>query len=114
MKHSAIFFLLMSGMYVHLPARIGCRDNSWHMQKKYDYKEDHAVACLCPCPEKMGRCIQCRHYHEAQPWIIIKNNSSKSLSKKYLFNQSIQSVFKKLIAQYHRQHDSKLKKFNHY
>ena len=115
MKQAIIFLLLMSGgICVHLQARIGCRDNSWHMQKKYDYKQDHAVECLCPCPEKMGRCQQCRHYHEAQPWVIIENNSSKNSSKKYLFNQNIQSVFKKLIARYHQQHGSKLKKLNHY
>lgn len=114
MKHSAIFFLLISGIYVHLQARIGCRDNSWHMQKKYDYKQDHAVTCLCPCPEKMGRCQQCRHYHEAQPWVIIKNNSSKNLPKKNLFNQNIQSVFKKLITQYHQQQSSKSNKLNRY
>ena len=115
MKQTTIFFLLISEIIcVNLQARLGCRDNSWHMQKKYDYKQDHAVECLCPCPEKMGRCQQCRHYHEAQHWVIIENNSSKNFSKKYSFNQNIQSVFKKLITQYHRRHGNKLKKFNHY
>jgi len=110
MKHSAIFVLLMSGICIYLQARMGCRDNSWHMQKKYDYKEDHAIECFCPCPEKMGRCLQCHHYHEAQPWVIIKNNNSKNSSKKYLFNQNIQSVLKKLITEHHQQHDSMTKK----
>ncbi len=110
MKRFFIFFLLMSSINNHIKARIGCRDNSWHLQKKYDYKEDHAVVCHCPCPEKIGRCPQCQHYHEAKPWIIIKSNGAKNVSKKYLFNQNMQPVIKKLLAKYHRDHESKSEK----
>ncbi len=106
MKRFFIFFLLVSSINSHIKARIGCRDNSWHLQKKYDYKEDHAVVCHCPCPEKMGRCSKCQHYHEAKPWIIIKNDRAKNVSKKYLFNQNMQSVVKKLLVKYHRRHES--------
>lgn len=60
---------------IPLFARIGCRDNSWHMQKKYDAKEDHAVECYCPCPATTSRCFDCSHYHTPQPWEIIQNDA---------------------------------------
>ncbi len=103
MKRFFIFFLLVSSINNPIKARIGCRDNSWHLKKKYDYKEDHAVVCHCPCPEKMGRCPKCQHYHEAKPLIIIKNDGAKTVPKKDLFKQNMQSVIKKLLAKYHQQ-----------
>jgi len=103
MKYISLIFLFISSITIYLEARIGCRDNSWHLQKKYyDYKEDHAVVCLCPCPEKMGRCSKCQHYHEAKPWTIIKNNKPKQGAKKYLFNHNMQAVVKKLVNRYYQ------------
>lgn len=73
-----LIILITSTLSITLLPRIGCRDNSWHMEKQYDYKDDHAVACSCPCPDTIDRCIQCGHYHEPKPWIIIKTVNKKN------------------------------------
>ncbi len=105
MKRFFILLLSASIIYNYGEARLGCRDNSWHLQKKYDYKQDHAVECLCPCPETMGRCPKCQHYHEAKPWIIVKNNGKKARLSN-LSQQNIQTIVKSLLTKYYQQKNS--------
>jgi hypothetical protein len=61
----------------------GCRDNSWHLARPFDNKEDHLVAndccghtmhCQCPCKKLnyKGYCNDCGHFRYMQPWHIIR------------------------------------------
>ena len=47
-------------------ARIGCLDNSAHLEQRFDYKKYHFVQCNCPCEQaysltKNGSCTECGH-----------------------------------------------------
>lgn len=79
-----IFILLLSCL--PLCARVGCMDNSWHVQrctKDCDYKMGdsktyHYVKCNCPCRytvQPLNQCIRCRHYHEDVTWQLWPKNT---------------------------------------
>ena len=97
-----IFFRLIFCIFSPTSAQIGCRDDSWHMQKRYDYKEDHAVECYCNCANTLGRCKDCGHYHEPQPWIIIEKapDADTTQSTQKLHNYNPTDILQNLVRQY--------------
>lgn len=64
-----LFILMLLNAYLHLSAQVGCLDNSWNLQTRFDYKEYHPVSCNCPCwkykqsPDRC-KCVKCGHYHD--------------------------------------------------
>ncbi len=82
-----------------LTARVGCRDNSHHLTKKYDYKEDHAVECYCQCADTLGRCLQCGHYQKPRPWTIVKQKQTVHQTEHPKFQRPLE-VLKKLVKKY--------------
>jgi hypothetical protein len=53
----------------------GCMDNSYHLQKRGDFKNYHYVTCACPCSRNKiladGRCLRCNHRRDAHSQIIV-------------------------------------------
>ncbi len=88
MKRIITFIILSCSIYYHsFKAEIGCMDNSWHLQKRYDYKEYHFVSCNCPCSKgkllnDRGKCLSCQHYRDPQPFIIVTHNDQPASSSK--------------------------------
>lgn len=86
MKIKFLFFLLFPALAL---ASAGCMDNSWHLAKPFDSKEYHIVShkignheshCQCPCTKMSfdrGKCLECGHKHDIQPWIIIRSQRPK-------------------------------------
>lgn len=70
----------------HLRGEIGCLDNSWYLQKKYDAKEYHPVKCSCPCQKAYkiyrdrNRCSKCMHFRDARPLIIVSQATMGKIS----------------------------------
>ena len=98
-----IFFLLIACISIPTFARIGCRDDSWHMQKRYDYKEDHAVECYCDCANTLGRCKECGHYHKPQPWTIIEEDTTTvdtTYNEQAMHSYDPMDVLQKVVAQH--------------
>ena len=103
-------YTLYIGMLISnaiLQAKVGCMDNSWHLQKKYDAKEYHYVACNCPCTSTIAnrnQCLCCNHYHDAQPWIIITSSTQDPSLKRTTVKQPPQAhvALKKLVIAYKR------------
>jgi hypothetical protein len=77
-KYCAIIITLINSVTL-LHARQDCLDNSYHLKRKYDYKNYHYVACTCPCSEyqnfsNRGECQQCRHYHVPKDWMVVSGD----------------------------------------
>jgi hypothetical protein len=58
--------LLIITITTPLFARIGCLDNSAHLEQRFDYKKYHFVQCNCLCEQaysltKNGSCSECGH-----------------------------------------------------
>lgn len=71
-----IFLCTFSIIATSIQARIGCMDNSNHLEKFGDTKSYHYVACTCPCQRykqlaDRNTCTKCGHYHDNSPFIII-------------------------------------------
>ncbi|HSW73612.1 MAG TPA: hypothetical protein VLG71_00485 [Candidatus Limnocylindria bacterium] len=91
---NAVFILLATW---HLRASIGCLDNSWHLQKRYDSKEYHPVKCTCACEKEhkiyhdRNRCSKCMHFHDAKPVMVISKETRPKIDplliKKALSNR---------------------------
>src|ERR1700722_11180604 len=79
--------LIMSLASTHIKARVGCLDNSWHLEKTVDDKSYHYVECNCPCEKRYvqlanrGRCTKCRHFHDAQPMIVISAQDAQEMEE---------------------------------
>lgn len=75
-----------------LNAEVGCMDNSWHLEKKYDDHSYHYVSCNCPCSKRYkifadrGRCMQCRHFRDPKPYVII---TSEALAEEIAVTQDV-------------------------
>lgn len=73
-------------------AEVGCMDNSWHLQKKYDDHSYHYVSCNCPCSKRYkifadrGRCMQCRHFRDPKPYVVI---TSEAITEEIAVSQDI-------------------------
>lgn len=67
---------IMMLVSLELYAIVGCMDNSYHLTQPFDNKDYHYVACNCPCIQRApdrNKCLQCGHFHEAKPVVIIQN-----------------------------------------
>src|SRR5579863_6926030 len=96
--------LLLSLSITSLSAGPYCIDNSEHLQKAYDDKEWHSVACACDCSTiKGGHCADCGHMQNARTYIVVDphaiNMHTSSASKAYV-PENPQDALKKLAAQY--------------
>ncbi len=98
-----LFLISILAVHISTLPRIGCRDNSQHCTTRYDYKQDHAVACLCACPDTLGRCLQCGHYHEPKPWTIVQVNSGENKKTTPSDVHDPLTILKKLVKQYHHE-----------
>lgn len=72
-----ITLIILINVFLHLKASNSCMDNSWHLEKRYDYKEYHKTQCNCPCWKykelsDRGRCSKCLHYHKPEPFGVRK------------------------------------------
>lgn len=103
------YYVLLLGICASSPllhAKIGCMDNSWHLQKKYDSKEYHYVACDCPCTDTIAnrnQCPCCDHYHDAEPWVMITSdhkNPAVALKKPVQRPENALQALKKLVMAY--------------
>jgi D-lyxose ketol-isomerase len=80
-KRILALLALNSLLSANLFAAIGCMDNSYHLQKKYDTKSLHYVQCNCHCYAKKAlptalKCIECGHYHMPRAWYIVNQDGS--------------------------------------
>ena len=101
MKRITWFFVfIVFNTPISLYSRVGCMDNSWHLEKQYDYKEHHPVYCLCPCPDTIKQCIQCGHCHDPKPWVIINNTQTSDANDNQLNIQDPVAILKKLVRTY--------------
>ena len=74
-------------------AGTNCIDNSEHLEKSYDDKEWHSVACDCNCEIiKDGYCTECKHLQNAHPITVISSPKTKKVIAKQLSVQSPQSL----------------------
>ena len=67
MKRVIILIALLLLSY-RVFSRIGCMDNSFHLNKSPDFKTYHYVNCDCPCEQNIiledrAKCLRCQHYH---------------------------------------------------
>ena len=57
-----------------IEGRVGCMARERPVYK-YDNKTYHYIRCDCPCTamatEDRNRCLDCGHYHDVRPWIIV-------------------------------------------
>jgi len=84
-------FLLLTVLGGYLYAAVGCMDNSWHLKKKYDYKEYHHVHCTCPCEQQYeimrnGRCFKCKHLRQRIQLRHVQTNPSQLINIEKLKN----------------------------
>lgn len=93
---------------------VGCMDNSWHLQKKYDTKSFHYVQCNCPCYQHKtlktaGLCLQCQHYHMPRKWQVIGKDGNDIATLEQIhstdpsqqdINPAVQKVVLNLIQRY--------------
>jgi len=78
-----------------------CIDNSEHLQKPYDDKEWHSVACACDCTTiKGGHCADCGHMQDARTYIVVNPNMHTSSASKTYIPENPQDTLKKLAAKY--------------
>jgi hypothetical protein len=102
--------LLLSLSIIPLSAGPYCIDNSQHLQKPYDDKEWHSVACACDCTTiKGGHCADCGHMQNARTYTIVepqKMSNHSSFAKatadtaKTYIPENPQDALKKLAAKY--------------
>ena len=101
-------FALLSYVSAGLEAKIGCMDNSLHLQERYDTKAYHYVACDCPCRKYLSdrnKCPQCDHFHDAQQFVIIESqdqqiNKNKASAGPFETSTDVYDTLKKLVASY--------------
>jgi|SRR5579863_9917813 len=107
-KKSFNKFRTSAGLLILLIAPLSagpyCIDNSQHLQKPYDDKEWHSVACACDCTTiKGGHCADCGHMQNARTYTVINpreiNMRSSSTAKTYI-PENPQDALKKLAAQF--------------
>jgi hypothetical protein len=93
-----------------LHATVGCMDNSYHLEKDYDYKQYHFVECNCPCKAKRTRhnkCAECLHFHMPSNWHFVSASSytpttldeKKPINTTHSFASS-DTVLKMLVKKY--------------
>jgi hypothetical protein len=108
--------VILTPSFFKLSAGVGCLDNSWRLLRRYDSKEYHVVSCNCPCDkyeqlEDRGRCIKCRHFHDAIPLYTVsrtdleqdqslKEKIEKQVSKKMLQLRKTDNPFAHLFHTY--------------
>lgn len=74
-----IVVIILINIFLHLKASNTCMDTSWHLEKRFDYKEYHKVSCNCPCWKykelaDRNRCSKCLHFHKPEPYGVRKPN----------------------------------------
>lgn len=68
------FMAFLFAACASLDAKVGCMDNSYHLSEPFDNKDYHYVECNCPCKTQLDErnmCVECRHYHEPKPWVVV-------------------------------------------
>ena len=70
-------------------SEVGCLDTSMHLKERFDSKATHLVQCNCDCRYHQAKgkkgprnqCIECMHFHDARPWIILQKLAHASTSR---------------------------------
>jgi len=75
-------FFVAALFTTNLQAVIGCLDNSYHGEKRNDFKNYHGTACNCQCwkhkwsPDR-NKCTKCGHYHDHDKLFYYEQNKFK-------------------------------------
>lgn len=96
--------IVLINIFLHLKASNGCMDTSWHLEKRFDYKEYHTVECNCPCWKykelsDRNRCSKCLHYHKPEAFGVRKPDNAVYALKKQAIKQKAKTIIKKRVTQ---------------